>query len=97
MMRRGLLREPDLSFRARRAGCVMRMDTGRNRVVATACLAALFAVLAVSLVVPFVMVAVMGLVDRLLMHLWYGVVADLGPKLAARWMPQAVMSEETAA
>lgn len=75
----------------------MRMDTGRNRVVATACLAAFFAVLAVSLVVPFVMVAVMGLVDRLLMHLWYGVVPDLGPKFIARWLPQASGPEETAA
>ncbi|MCD2171791.1 hypothetical protein [Rhizobium sp. C4] len=75
----------------------MRMDTGRNRVVATACLAAIFAVLAVSLVVPFVMVAVMGLVDRLLMHLWYGVLPDLMPKLIARWMPQAAGSGETAA
>lgn len=75
----------------------MRMDTGRNRVVATACLAVVFAVLAVSLVVPFVMVAVMGLVDRLLMHLWYGVVPDLGPKLIARWMPQPVAPEETTA
>ena len=88
---------PHCPFGRVRAGCVMRMDTGRNRVVATACLAALFAVMAVSLVVPLVMVAVMGLVDRLLMHLWYGVVPDLGPKLATRWMPQAVMSEETAA
>ncbi len=75
----------------------MRMDTGRSRVVAMACLTALFAVLAVSLVVPFVMVAVMGLVDRLLMHVWYGVVPDLLPKLIARWMPQPVSAEETAA
>lgn len=75
----------------------MRMDTGRNRVVATGCLAALFAVLAVSLVVPLIMVVVMGLVDRLLIHLWYGVVPDLAPKLVARWFPQQAMSEETAA
>ena len=75
----------------------MRMDTGRNRVVATACLAAFFAVLAVSLVVPFVMVAVMGLVDRLLMHLWYSVVPDVLPKLVSRWLPHAVGPEETAA
>lgn len=43
-----------------------------NRFLALAGLAAFFAVLAVNLVVPVVMVAVMGLVDRVLMRLWFG-------------------------
>ncbi|MCD2177719.1 hypothetical protein [Rhizobium sp. C1] len=62
-----------------------------------ACLTALFAMAAVSLVVPMVVVVVMGLVDRLLMHLWYGVVPDLLPKLMVRWLPQPAGPEETAA
>ncbi|SOC86041.1 hypothetical protein SAMN05421890_4565 [Ensifer adhaerens] len=75
----------------------MRMDTGRSRLVAMACLTLLFAAAAVSLVVPMVVVVVMGLVDRLLMHLWYGVIPDLIPRLAARWLPQSPAREETAA
>jgi hypothetical protein len=73
------------------------MDTWQVRVVAMAALTAFFAAVAVNLFVPVVMVSVMGLVDRLLMHLWYGVIPDLLPRLMARVLPESSTTGETAA
>jgi hypothetical protein len=75
----------------------MRMDTWQVRVIAMSALTALFAVAAVNLFVPIVMVSVMGLVDRLLMHLWYGVVPQILPPLVARFLADSSAVEETAA
>lgn len=55
----------------------MRMDRRQKRTIAIAGLSAFFAILAVNLFVPVVMVSVMGLVDRLLMRLWYGIIPGL--------------------
>lgn len=55
----------------------MRFGTGRHRAMAIAGLTAFFAVVAVNLVVPIVMVSVMGLVDRALMRLWFDILPSL--------------------
>lgn len=61
----------------------MRFGTGRHRAMVVAALTAFFAVVAVNLVVPMIMVTVMGLVDRALMHLWFDLIPSLSKEETA--------------
>jgi hypothetical protein len=83
MMSARLRRTRDYDFLVAREGLVMRFGTGRNRAMVVAGLTAFFAVLAVNLMVPIVMVSVMGLVDRALMRIWFGLLPALMKETAA--------------
>ena len=55
----------------------MRFDNGLDRAACIAGLAMFFAALALNLAVPVAVIGVMGIVDRVLMRVWFGAGSEL--------------------